>query len=366
MVKYEIRKVLGSKAIILLVIIMLVLNIVQIMYKIYPENHGSLYEGKQKILNKIEGYITQDKYNFLVNGYNDTQQKVDQGDYETDKLDKSTYSGYVFGDNQIFSELLEDYKNCINYHDNIDNIIQIANENIKLTNNDEWKKYNNNLLKIYTTRNLSCYYDYTLMSDYINHEFSFLLTLVVVMMISITIFLKESQDGTMIYFKVIRNGRKRIFWPKVFTLIIFSFGISILFSIENYIIYYFLGANKGLLQPIYALAQFKLSTSSISILAYLIINGMMQALGCILFSLQISAISRFLRYSYQGIVIGLMILIVSIFSYNLNIFSVISFSSISELFVGNLGMSTHIIKGVACFCILIIINYRIFVSRRFL
>ena len=365
MIKYELKKVLRSKSLIVLLGILLFLNAAQIIYRVYPDHHGSLYEGKKKILAKIEGPITQENYDFLLNNYTTTQQMVEAGDYQTDRVDKNTYSGYVFGDNQLFSELFEDYKSCINYNNNIKNIIKIAKENKQLTNNKTWKEYNNNLLKTYGERNLSYYYDYTLINSYINYEFSFFISLVLIIMITVVIFLKEKQDGTIIYYKLVRNGKKRIFIHKIMVLILTSGITSIIFSLETFIIYFFLGANMGWLQPLYAIADFKFSASSISIASYMIINNLMQILGCIIFALTMMIISRTMKYSYQGIIIGFIILILSILAYNTNFYSVIDFSSVKNLFIKNIELINFIIKGTINFLILIIINYILLFSGDF-
>ena len=286
-----------------------------------------------------------------------TQQKVEAGDYQTDRIDKNTYSGYVFGDNQLFSEIFEDYQNCINYSNSIKNIITIAEENKQLTTNDSWKEYNNELLKTYKQRNLSYYYDYTLINSYLNYNFSFLLSLVLIIMLTTVIFLKEKQEGTVIYYKLVRNGKKKIFLPKIIILILISGLISIIFSLETFIIYFFLGADKGWLQPLYAITDFKFSASLISIASYMIINNLMQIIGCVLFALTIMTVFKFIKYNYQGVIVGFIILVLSIFAYNNNFYSLIDFSSIKDLFIKNVELIDRIIKGSINFVILIIINY---------
>lgn len=365
MIKYELKKVLRSKSLIVLLGILLFLNAAQIIYRVYPDHHGSLYEGKRKILAEIEGPITQENYDFLLNNYTITQQKVEAGNYQTDRVDKNTYSGYVFGDNQLFSEIFEDYKNCINYSNSIKNIITIAEENKQLTTNDSWKEYNNDFLKTYKQRNLSYYYDYALINSYLNYNFSFLLSLVLVIMLNTIIFLKEKQEGTVIYYKLVRNGKKRIFLPKIVTLILISGITSIMFLLETFIIYFFLGADKGWLQPLYAITDFKFSASSISIASYMIINNLMQIIGCVLFALTIMTISKCMKYSYQAVIMGFIILILSILAYNTNFYSVIEFSSVKSLFIKNTELINLIIKGTINFLILIIINYILWFSGDF-
>ena len=184
-------------------------------------------------------------------------------------------------------------------------------------------------------------------------------------MITVVIFLKEKQDGTIIYYKLVRNGKKRIFIHKIMVLILTSGITSIIFSLETFIIYFFLGANMGWLQPLYAIADFKFSASSISIASYMIINNLMQILGCIIFALTMMIISRTMKYSYQGIIIGFIILILSILAYNTNFYSVIDFSSVKNLFIKNIELINLIIKGTINFLILIIINYILLFSGDF-
>ena len=149
-------------------------------------------------------------------------------------------------------------------------------------------------------------------------------------------------------------------------VLILTSGItSIIFSLETFIIYFFLGANMGWLQPLYAIADFKFSASSISIASYMIINNLMQILGCIIFALTMMIISRTMKYSYQGIIIGFIILILSILAYNTNFYSVIDFSSVKNLFIKNIELINLIIKGTINFLILIIINYILLFSGDF-
>lgn len=53
---------------------------------------------------------------------------------------KILFQSYVFGDEQISNNLLEDYEYTINYHSSIKNKITILDENIKKTQNSKWKK----------------------------------------------------------------------------------------------------------------------------------------------------------------------------------------------------------------------------------
>ena len=83
--------------------------------KIYME---ILIQEKENI-KIIEGPISQQKYDWLVNYHNTMLEQVNNGNYNTKNKSKNTFSGYVFGDEQISNNLLEDYEYTINYHSSI-------------------------------------------------------------------------------------------------------------------------------------------------------------------------------------------------------------------------------------------------------
>ena len=142
MIKGELYKLLRSKSVKVLFILLLVLNSFQIIYVNYQNIYGDINTGKRKILKIIEGPISQQKYDWLVNYHNTMLEQVNNGNYNTKNKSKNTFSGYVFGDEQISNNLLEDYEYTINYHSSIKNKITILDENIKKTQNSKWKKEN--------------------------------------------------------------------------------------------------------------------------------------------------------------------------------------------------------------------------------
>ena len=62
MIKGELYKLLRSKSVKVLFILLLVLNSLQIIYVNYQNIYGDINTGKRKILKIIEGPISQQKY----------------------------------------------------------------------------------------------------------------------------------------------------------------------------------------------------------------------------------------------------------------------------------------------------------------
>ena len=88
MFKGEFYKVIRSKSIVLLFIVMLVLNCFQILYVNYQNIHGDLATGKKKILKIIEGPISQDNYDWLIDYHNNMLRNVNEGHYNTKNKSK--------------------------------------------------------------------------------------------------------------------------------------------------------------------------------------------------------------------------------------------------------------------------------------
>ena len=60
----------------------------------------------------------------------------------------------------------------------LSSIADSLDENIKKTQNSKWKKENIMLKKRLKNRNLSYYYDYTLINNFMNQDFQYLLSLI--------------------------------------------------------------------------------------------------------------------------------------------------------------------------------------------
>ena len=78
MIKGELYKLLRSKSVKVLFILLLVLNSFQIIYVNYQNIYGDINTGKRKILKIIEGPISQQKYDWLVNYHNTMLEQVDR------------------------------------------------------------------------------------------------------------------------------------------------------------------------------------------------------------------------------------------------------------------------------------------------
>ena len=101
------------------------------------------------------------------------------------------------------------------------------------------------LKKRLKNRNLSYYYDYTLINNFMNQDFQYLLSLIFCIILVIKLFIYEKQKQTDLYFYISRKQIKKIFISKILMILLFTFISSLLLLIESYLIYYFLGMKNG-------------------------------------------------------------------------------------------------------------------------
>ena len=94
MIKGELYKLLRSKSVkVLFILFCLFLNNLQIIYVNYQNIYGDINTGKRKILKIIEGPISQQKYDWLVNYHNTMLEQVNNGNYNTKTSLKILFQG---------------------------------------------------------------------------------------------------------------------------------------------------------------------------------------------------------------------------------------------------------------------------------
>lgn len=129
MMFFEIKKLYDKKLLVVFVVL-LFFNMVHIISE-SSEVRSDSYRGKRLIINEVEGKITQDKVDFLLDGYNKNSALVAAGEYDTEERDPNTYTGYVFGDMNMFNEIYTDLKRVYEYSNDMETRIKILDENIE-------------------------------------------------------------------------------------------------------------------------------------------------------------------------------------------------------------------------------------------
>ena len=185
LVKFEIKKIFRNKVMLVVLIFGLLLNAFAIYTNDKMNSSNQYMNGKFKVYQKIKGEITQEKYDYIFNCYTKVNDLVEKGNYETEKPDVKYFTGFVFGDRTLFKRFLKDYQYIINYNDQIGNALKLAKDNLSYYKNPEDISLNKKFIDTFTNRGVSEYYETTNMTNYLAHDFStFMIILLLLIFVS--------------------------------------------------------------------------------------------------------------------------------------------------------------------------------------
>lgn len=288
LIKYEIKKIFSLK-VLLLFSLLLLLNGLKIYSDYSYTDSEMLRNGYIKIYDQIRGQITNEKISFLTNEYLINKEKVDTGDYDTDIVDPDTYSGYVFGDMNLFHDLLEEYQTCLDYQTYSEEITQTAMENTLLY--DRSSQMNQRIMSHFQDRRITYYYNTEGFSSLYDYEFSTFLCLMASLFCCILLFCSD-EENQMNFIYTTATGKKKILTVKLFCACILTLFLSVTFYLEDFVLFSSTMIVDGYLNPIYSLPAFSASFLNCSIIAGYLLLCLSRFIGiwiilsiCILFSI---------------------------------------------------------------------------------
>lgn len=302
MIRFEIKKAF-DKRILFSVIVLLIINVGYIVFSNYNEEMKDFYYGKTQIVNKVKGKITQEKVDFLLDGLEKNKNLVDNGDYDTEKKDKNTYTGYVFGDMNAFEEVYTDLKRVYDYSSDIDGKIAIINENIQRSNNTN--QYSLFLKDRLEGRNISSYYDTEGIESYLSYSYSFIFIIIIVVLGEVNYLYYDKKHDMEDMIHITSNGRNKIRKTRYNIMIFFTILVSLLFFVSDYLSFYFLYNINGLTNPIYSLPSYSMSYFEMPIFLLMIVMTLLKILSIIVISCFILYLSKKVKSSYATILISL-------------------------------------------------------------
>lgn len=310
MIHFEIRKILDKKMI-LIIMSFLIINIGNIIFSNCTEISSDFYRGKKQIINQVEGIITQEKVDFLANGLKKNTNLVENGNYDTEKKNENTYTGYVYGDMNAFDEVLTSIQNTYDYHKYINDKISIIDENIDRSHNKN--AYSMFLKSRIEGRYIMSFYDSQGIEAYLNYSYTFIFLIILVILGGVNYLYYDRNYDMENMIQITKNGKKNIRRIRYLVMFSFSIIISLIFFISEYICFATLYDINGLFNPIYSLPNYSMSYFNMPILLMIIILIITKILGILCLSSVILLCSQKIKFSYFTIAINF---IISLFIWN--------------------------------------------------
>lgn len=274
--RYEFKKLFRKKTVIIIVIFFFAFNILNIIknYNLYnPFTEEGLSEiGRYGLYTEYKGEISKEKYNDIKENYLDALSLVQSGNYDTEYSPDKYYGGYAYGEAMFKIELYNEVERLISYKEECNTISEKADALYnKLSDGDVYKTINGTISEDFKNRRLSTITNCNNVTGLLDYKLSSLLTIILALIGTVTIFTADCESNTLLYLKSAVNGGRFSAMTKLVASVGFTLFISVIFILTDFILFTFLLKLDGFSQPIYILKEFACSPLDVSIGQYLLI-----------------------------------------------------------------------------------------------
>lgn len=302
MIRFEFKKAFGRRLIRVILLILFVLNAVNIERHHHIFKSDSMEQGRYELYTELRGELTDEKYTRIQENYNAAQLILDSGKHDTTYNPERYYSGYEFGDANLWNEIKEKLDQIRGYETNMNLLAEAArkaNENQALSPYYRWQ--NEQIASCYAGRSLhqlSRLDGITALSEY---RFSTVLLLMMLILLSGNLYVTERENGMAEMLCTTKNGGMKTAASKLSAVLLMTVFLCTLFSVMDFALFSYYYRIDGLSFPIYAvpsvnaISGFSLSPLNCTVWQYLILNGTVRMLGLCIFSSAFAAVSATFR-----------------------------------------------------------------------
>lgn len=293
LVLFELKKIFLKPVFVFVVIMLLCINFFSI-YNTYKEStyldiallnsdktFGDVY---YDMYSDYSGEMTLEKIENLLLVYKPIQSKVADLTASSAGNVPNTLTGNVWSDYYLLNWLyVTPMEYMWTYQSVANDIVVSAYENIEFYSsydNDYKVLENQKIIEIFRGRNIKNFEYTEMVNEYLHYDFSALLIIILLILAITNIFIYEQESKTdTIILASVKGGTSTLF-AKIIALMIFITSITILFSIFDLLSFITIyGTTEGLLLPIYAIRDYKVSFFSGNILEYAMLSLILKNIG---------------------------------------------------------------------------------------
>lgn len=325
LIYFEIRKNFLRKHIIIFLLSFLTLNFIYFNITFMDNEYffrtgidtKRQWKGYYELHNKLDGKLTKEKINFIIEENNRLDKIISEGTYSK-KYQKDSYTGYIFGDMYLINKYFYNpIKYLTYYKKNNDELVDNANKNItfynKYNNKYEVKK-NKFITRHYSGRQISDFYETVNWGQLFEYSFSDLLIILILVVSLVPIYVNEKKIKMNELILTCDKGDINYIYSKIIAVFIFVFFLISIFSIENFLlekIYYNL---SGYNMPLYSIEAYQNTPLNISILSFYLLLNSLKILGAFNFSLILMLLSLISKKVVIPFLVSCFFIVISIFS----------------------------------------------------
>lgn len=310
---------LRTYTLLLLIICLLLINGVMLTEKIELYNADTTSDfraGYNDVYNRVEGAITIENMNWIISEKNRLNELIISGQFSTEACQDTTYTGYVYSDNNLINELYDDAKYACDYENYAKNIELKAIDASRIYSekgNKELSEKYQFIANRFSNRRITRFYRTNGWEEYFSYEFSNLPILLLIVISIFSLFPQEHETGMDVLLRITPDGFQHTTAHKILTALLLSWCITTIFSIEDFCFFASSYGFCGLSNPLYSIQTFQNTLLSINIGTYVVINYLMKFLGACSFTTLTLISSILLRsniLSFMGSIVTLILEII--------------------------------------------------------
>lgn len=313
---YELKKIFSKRSVIVLLAVLLIADIVKIgvsQQKVNSEK--DFYDGRKKLIDEVKGEFDSERTSFVIKRKNELSKLVYERRYST-QYNPATYTGYEYGDYEIFREVYNGLDYAYHYSENIRPVIEKAEKNLTLfQKGDPEYAFAEKTVKRYSERSISAYYDTAGCEEYFSYDFSTLLVLLFLLFALSPIFSEEKELGTEPLLLSTPRGKREVGKYKILTAVLVSVLTGLVFFVTDFLCFNVFCGLEGFSNPLYSIPDFIYTPFRGSIFEYILITFLMKSMGYILFCFVFLLLSEKLSKSLFSL-LGSAAVIIALVIYN--------------------------------------------------
>ena len=261
--KLEFKKVWANKFLIIAFVILFLVNGIQSINLIHRDkkvNSSQYWEAMETVYTSTEGEITSEKLEFAISEHRRLQDIIEGGSYSTEPNQVNTYTGYIFADNNLFRQLYEEMYYTYHYPQFSSSIHQKAVDNIDFfTEKENSYEVNRNqiIISLYEDRNIPRFYRMQGWDEYFDYSFSALLIILMIVLGVAPLFSSERENQMTSILRTCRYGKRKVFGAKVAVAFSYTFVVSLVFNLDDFITFTIGYSLRGFENPLYFISSYQ-------------------------------------------------------------------------------------------------------------
>lgn len=306
---YEFKKILSNKLTIYIFLICFLVNGFVIVTK--PNSIRGFYDNKRaydEMYVKLSGDVTKENVDFVTKEYERLNVKFITNTFSPE-YSKEFLTGYEAGDYMLYREMYEKFQYIESYEESLEEVRNISEENAVFydkTGKKELQAYNERIVDTYTDRHISGFYETKNYKYYLDYAFSNLCILLVLIAALKGVFSVERESNMSTLILTSRYGKIKTFLGKMFAGGLVAFIVTVLFLVEDFVLFVVTFGYKGLMEPIYSVEEMRYCIYDVSIMEYILIMGVVKLTGMLVLGAVIMLASAISNSNLTAIVLSVL------------------------------------------------------------